>query len=78
MDNPLVRLDPGLFIWTILTFLTLLFLLAKFAWKPLLAALEERENKIKNSLLKALHYIQPDDEKDLQKKYYRLVLIETQ
>jgi len=50
MDNPLVQLDPGLFIWTILTFLTLLFLLAKFAWKPLLAALEERENKIKNSL----------------------------
>ena len=50
MDNPLVRLDPGLFIWTILTFLVLLFLLAKFAWKPLLAALEERENKIKNSL----------------------------
>ncbi len=26
-------------------------------------------DKIKNSLLKALHYIQPDDEKDLQKKY---------
>ena len=50
MDNPLVRLDPGLFIWTILTFLALLFLLAKFAWKPLLTALEERENKIKNSL----------------------------
>ena len=50
MDNPLVQLDPGLFIWTILTFLVLLFLLAKFAWKPLLAALEERENKIKNSL----------------------------
>ena len=42
MDNPLVRLDPGLFIWTILTFLALLFLLAKFAWKPLLAALEEK------------------------------------
>ena len=50
MDNPLVQLDPGLFIWTILTFLALLFLLAKFAWKPLLAALEDRENKIKNSL----------------------------
>ena len=26
-------------------------------------------DKIKNSLLKALHYIQPADEKDLQKKY---------
>ena len=48
--NPLVQLDPGLFIWTILTFLILFFVLAKFAWKPLLAALESRENTIKSSL----------------------------
>ena len=48
--NPLVQLDPGLFIWTILTFLVLLFVLAKFAWKPLLAALEARENTIRVSL----------------------------
>ena len=33
MDNPLVQPDPGLFIWTILTFLVLLTLLAKFAWR---------------------------------------------
>ena len=38
MDNPLVQPDPGLFIWTILTFLVLLRLLAKFAWRPLLQA----------------------------------------
>jgi len=50
MDNPLVQPDPGLFIWTIATFLVLLVLLAKFAWKPLLAALESRENTIKSSL----------------------------
>ncbi|SVC57587.1 uncharacterized protein METZ01_LOCUS310441, partial [marine metagenome] len=31
MDNPLVQLDPGLFVWTILTFLVLLGVLAKFA-----------------------------------------------
>ena len=31
MDNPLVQVDPGLFIWTIVTFLVLLTLLAKFA-----------------------------------------------
>ncbi len=31
--NPLVQLDPGLFIWTILTFLLLCFALAKFAWQ---------------------------------------------
>ena len=29
-------------------------------------------NKVKNSLLNALHYIRPDDEKDLQKKYYKI------
>lgn len=48
--NPLVQLDPGLFIWTILTFLILFSALAKFAWKPLLSALETRENTIKSSL----------------------------
>ena len=48
--NPLVQLDPGLFIWTILTFLLLCFALAKFAWKPLLKALESRENDIQASI----------------------------
>ena len=50
MDNPLIQVDPGLFIWTILTFLVLLGLLGKFAWKPLLAALDSRHELIKNSL----------------------------
>jgi F-type H+-transporting ATPase subunit b len=50
MDNPLVRLDPGLFIWTIATFLVLLTLLTKFAWKPLLQALESRQEAIRKSL----------------------------
>jgi F-type H+-transporting ATPase subunit b len=50
MDNPLVRLDPGLFIWTILTFLVLLTLLWKFAWTPLLTALENRQETIRKSL----------------------------
>ncbi len=54
MDNPLVQPDPGLFIWTILTFLVLLGLLGKFAWTPLLAALERRHVLIKNSLDDAL------------------------
>ena len=44
--NPLVQPDPGLFIWTILTFLALLTLLTKFAWRPLLAALEARQAAI--------------------------------
>ena len=50
MDNPLLRPDPGLFIWTILTFLVLLGLLAKFAWRPLLEALDSRQNAIRKSL----------------------------
>jgi len=50
MDNPLVQVDPGLFIWTIVTFLVLLTLLAKFAWRPLLEALETRQNAIRKSL----------------------------
>jgi F-type H+-transporting ATPase subunit b len=50
MDNPLVQTDPGLFIWTIVTFLVLLVLLAKFAWRPLLQALETRQNSIRKSL----------------------------
>jgi len=55
MDNPLVQPDPGLFIWTILTFLVLLGLLAKFAWGPLLKALEERQETIRKSLDDADH-----------------------
>jgi F-type H+-transporting ATPase subunit b len=50
MDNPLVQPDPGLFIWTIVTFLVLLALLAKFAWRPLLAALESRQQSIRKAL----------------------------
>ena len=50
MDNPLVQPDPGLYIWTIVTFLVLLALLAKFAWRPLLEALDTRQNAIRKSL----------------------------
>jgi|SRR5436190_16410372 len=50
MDNPLVQPDPGLYIWTIVTFLVLLGLLARFAWRPLLDALEQRQAVIRKSL----------------------------
>src|SRR5262245_16223841 len=49
MDNPLLRPDPGLFIWTIITFLVLLTILARFAWGPLLRALESRQEAIRKS-----------------------------
>jgi F-type H+-transporting ATPase subunit b len=49
MNNPLVQPDPGLFIWTIITFLVLLTLLTKFAWGPLLEALDRRREAIRKS-----------------------------
>ena len=48
--NTLVQPDPGLYIWTIATFLVLVALLAKFAWRPLLEALERRQAAIRQSL----------------------------
>jgi F-type H+-transporting ATPase subunit b len=48
--NPLVQPDPGLFIWTIVTFLGLLWALKKLAWGPLLEALETRQGAIRKSL----------------------------
>lgn len=52
MDQ-LLTLEPGMLIWTFITFALLLWLLKKFAWKPLLGALESRENKIREDLQKA-------------------------
>ena len=48
--NQLVQPDPGLYVWTIIVFLVLLALLAKFAWRPLLEALESRQASIRKSL----------------------------
>jgi len=46
----MLNIEPGLLIWTIVTFLVLLAVLRKVAWRPLLAALEQRESAIRNSL----------------------------
>jgi len=40
----------GLFFWQMILFLLLLFLLKKFAWKPILDALNSREEGIQNAL----------------------------
>jgi len=45
--------DPGLIIWTLIAFLTVFFILKKYAWKPILNALDEREKSIENSLQQA-------------------------
>ncbi len=49
----LLDIDPGLMIWTLITFFALLLLLGKFAWKPIIQTLQERESKIKDSLEQA-------------------------
>ncbi len=46
----LLRADPGLIVWTAITFLILLWALKKLAWKPILGALESREERIRSAL----------------------------
>lgn len=40
----------GLFFWALIIFVILVFILAKFAWKPIMAAIHAREESIQNSL----------------------------
>lgn len=49
----LLDVNPGLIFWTVITFLALLFILKKIAWKPILSSLNERENFIKDSVERA-------------------------
>lgn len=49
----LVDINPGLIVWTLVTFILLLLILRKVAWKPILSALDQREAAIKDSLEKA-------------------------
>lgn len=46
----LVQPAFGLVFWMTLSFLTVLFILAKFAWKPILTSLREREQGIEDAL----------------------------
>ena len=43
----------GLLFWTLLAFVIVLFILGKFAWKPIMQSLNERENTIADSLATA-------------------------
>ena len=46
----MLEINPGLIIWTIITFVIVLAILRATAWKPLLGALTAREEKIRSSL----------------------------
>lgn len=50
MEKLIEQFSLGLFFWQIVLFLAILFLLKKFAWKPILDAVNEREEGIKNAL----------------------------
>jgi F-type H+-transporting ATPase subunit b len=43
----------GYFVWTLVAFLLVLFILKKFAWKPILSTLNEREKNIADSIATA-------------------------
>lgn len=49
----LIKPGIGLLFWMLLTFSLLLYILRKFAWKPILSALQNRENSIRNALSSA-------------------------
>ena len=49
----LITPDFGLFFWQTIVFLVLLFLMAKFAWKPILGSVRQREQSINDALASA-------------------------
>lgn len=51
--NPLVKPEIGLVFWTTVAFLILVFVLGKFAWKPIMKAINEREQGIADSIATA-------------------------
>jgi F-type H+-transporting ATPase subunit b len=50
MEKLISEFSLGLFFWQSAIFIGLLFLLKKFAWKPILSAVNERESSIKDAL----------------------------
>lgn len=53
LGGNIVSPEPGLIIWMTVTFLTVLFLMAKFAWKPILKMIKDREHSIEEALASA-------------------------
>jgi F-type H+-transporting ATPase subunit b len=53
--NPLIQVTPGLMIWTIVCFLITLFVLKRYAFGPIQAMIDERRERIRQSLAEADH-----------------------
>mgnify|MGYP001174314189 FL=1 len=49
----MISFDPGLIIWTTIIFTLLLIVLKRFAWKPILSAVDERNKSIEEALKSA-------------------------
>ena len=49
----MISFDPGLIIWTTIIFTLLLIILKKFAWKPILNSVDERNKSIEEALKSA-------------------------
>ncbi len=49
----LLRLDPGLMVWTWVSFFLVLYLLGRYAYRPMLFLVQQREKRIQESLAKA-------------------------
>ena len=72
MDKLVNDFSFGLFFWQLFIFIGLVFLLKKFAWKPILTAVNEREEGIRSALLSAenarneMQNLQADNQRILQ------------
>ena len=53
MEKLISEFSFGLFFWQLLIFIFLVLLLKKFAWKPILDTVNERESSIKNAMSEA-------------------------
>ena len=49
----MLEINPGLIVWTIVSFIILAGILGKYAWKPIIGALTEREDKIRSAIEQA-------------------------
>ncbi|GAA0753687.1 F0F1 ATP synthase subunit B [Psychroflexus lacisalsi] len=68
----LITPEYGLFVWQVVVMIILIFLLTKFAWKPVMKAVGEREASINDALVSAekakeeMANLKADNEKLLQ------------
>ena len=73
MEKLITEFSIGLFFWQTIIFVALILLLKKFAWKPILDSVNEREQGIKDALLSAekareeMASLQSDNELTLKK-----------